>query len=1002
MPDDQDQKPGILSQVGSAIGRALESGPAISKAPQEGVEPESDPFTDLAGGAVAAKLGEGAADILGNEIGSIGKNIMAPEEYRAAVNKALLGDPQAKLQVAAHEAQHRLMSGEGLPSQPVNISSGSQKPIYSAAEAMAANEGKAEEPGLAERIRAKSMQQLSGPSQKPVFTSADALKKNYPQGYADGGVVGGESPDFISDDQMAAHSPTMGTETPDFIPDDQFKSDEERHEERYGSLGQQALTAAESGAKGLLGPIAPGVETALGVNPEDIREREAENPAIAGTSEAVGFVAPALASLGAGAAAKMGLTAAAKAIPTLAKVSQLGALDAITAKLGLTAGETLASKIGVTAAKGAIDNMLLTGSDEASRMILKDPLQSSETAISDIGLSGVIGAALGGGLGAAGHLFQATVGDKAAKLAADFQGRLNEHMTNPNPVASMTTELSDLHNQITGLADEVYGAEGLKSKDIAKALPEMNNKILNQSGEITEKLENAAQKLAKDDHVGLLETEIGKYKQAIQSNEPEKIFNATQDLKKQLQEWGKFDKDAPGALKERPFRNASKDLAYDLRTSLEDTSVWGKAAERQQAINKAFSEYYPALKDFRSTFMTKVGGDYTMNPAKVETYLNQLGKSSAEIKQAKLQNFVDATNKYKKVIGDSHVNLGMESPITHTPMAITMASLGEKTLGSKLADAFISKGLTDAGSKTLGGAIVGGLAHIMGAHSGIGAIIGAHTLGPFFKSVLPGIAKALLHNPANAQGFRAAAEYGAAVVKGELASTKAVKALFKKGVSVLSESQIPTDKEKDKLNKQLQTLQVNPDKLFEAKDHLQHYLPDHSMAQQETLGNIITHLNAIRASQDKQAPLDSKPVLSTTQKAQYNRALEIAQQPLVVMEAIKNGTITANDINNLGSMYPALYNGLKEKILSEMTDFMNKDGVVPYKTRIGLSMFLAQPLDSTMSPMSIMAAQPIPKQPPMPQQGKTKGSKSSPALQKMSQGYATPGQAREAHRQAKP
>jgi hypothetical protein len=85
-----------------------------------------------------------------------------------------------------------------------------------------------------------------------------------------------------------------------------------------------------------------------------------------------------------------------------------------------------------------------------------------------------------------------------------------------------------------------------------------------------------------------------------------------------------------------------------------------------------------------------------------------------------------------------------------------------------------------------------------------------------------------------------------------------------------------------------------------------------------------------------------------------------------------------------------------------MTDFMNKDGVVPYKTRIGLSMFLAQPLDSTMSPMSIMAAQPIPKQPPMPQQGKTKGSKSSPALQKMSQGYATPGQAREAHRQAKP
>jgi hypothetical protein len=43
----------------------------------------------------------------------------------------------------------------------------------------------------------------------------------------------------------------------------------------------------------------------------------------------------------------------------------------------------------------------------------------------------------------------------------------------------------------------------------------------------------------------------------------------------------------------------SKCLAYDVRNALEDTKVWGKAAERQQAINKAFSEFkLPAyLKD---------------------------------------------------------------------------------------------------------------------------------------------------------------------------------------------------------------------------------------------------------------------------------------------------------------------------------------------------------------------------------------------------------------------
>jgi hypothetical protein len=76
-----------------------------------------------------------------------------------------------------------------------------------------------------------------------------------------------------------------------------------------------------------------------------------------------------------------------------------------------------------------------------------------------------------------------------------------------------------------------------------------------------------------------------------------------------------------------------------------------------------------------------------------------------------------------------------------------------------------------------------------------------------------------------------------------------------------------------------------------------------------------------------------------------------------------------------------------------MTESLSKGKSIPYKTRIGLSMFMAQPLDSTMTPGAILSAQPQPAPPPQPQ-GKEKGS----SLAKLPKSYQTPGQAAESDR----
>jgi hypothetical protein len=229
---------------------------------------------------------------------------------------------------------------------------------------------------------------LAQPDLTPQERALLTQRANKPKNYADGGEVEPEGlNEFLAspESQPGVVNPSEPEGLNEFLAP-------ELKEAQYGTFGQQAKTALEGAAQGLVGPAAPAIEQGLGVNPEDIRARAETNPMIHGASELVGLVAPAFATRGASLLERAGLGAAAEALPAVAKATQFGALEAIQAKLGLTAGETLASKIGTGAAKAAIDNMLISGSDETSKMILQDPNQSAQTAIANIGIAGVLGA----------------------------------------------------------------------------------------------------------------------------------------------------------------------------------------------------------------------------------------------------------------------------------------------------------------------------------------------------------------------------------------------------------------------------------------------------------------------------------------------------------------------------------------------------------------------------------------------------------------------------------
>lgn len=831
-------------------------------------------------------------------------------------------------------------------------------------------------------------QKMQGKRNSELSTTVDDTRKKF----AEGGLTSSApSSDFMTDEQMNQMSPQSSG--PDFMTDDQMH---EAHD-KYTTPGQQVMAGAEAVGRGLLGPVAPIAQqvfnkAVFNQEPEEtnknIRGREEANPGLAKATEAATVLGSMYVGIGeAGAIAKAG-----QAVFKIGEAS------------------SLAAKVGNAAARGAVENMLLQGSDEASKMIIQDPHASSQTAITNIGLAGLLGGGLGGTLETVAGAFKPS-GSKVSQMLEDFKGRIDEHMQNPDPTSALHGELTDHYNNIKSIADDVYGPQGLKAQDIEKSMPEMSEKISNQATGVSDSLSSKLETMSKDSYkfpprlTARLASDVEAFQTAIgNAKSPGEIFNATQDLKQTLQGYSKYDKFVKPTDEAYDFVRESKKLAFDLRNQLEDKAVWGKAAERQQQINKAFTDFKPALKDFESKFTEEVGGEKLVSPGKVQSYLNSVGKASGEVKKSMLGSFLDESERYAKVLSDSHANLGIDSPMVHSPLNIAWSTLKRKTTGAKMADIFINKGLTDAGGKSLGAAAGAAIGHGVGVGKEIGALIGAHALGPFFSSVLPAIAKPMLKLASNREGFQEAASYSASVAKGEKLVDKTIKNLFKEdSISALPPSAIPSDKDTSKLEKVLAALRLNSNSLIDSTGSMGHYLPDHATSLTATATNATNFLNNQAPNSTPGSPMDSAIKVPAYQKSDYNRLLKIAQQPLMIVEHIKRGTLNYHDVQAVQTMYPNLYGKLVQKMSNEIIAAKDKQKAIPYKIRLGMSLFMGQPLDSTMTPMSIISTQKATAGSGSQQQpqGKPPAASSTKELTKAPAANRTPGQARQYNQQTK-
>lgn len=201
---------------------------------------------------------------------------------------------------------------------------------------------------------------------------------------------------------------------------------------------------------------------------------------------------------------------------------------------------------------------------------------------------------------------------------------------------------------------------------------------------------------------------------------------------------------------------------------------------------------------------------------------------------------------------------------------------------------------------------------------------------------------------------------------------------------------------RDKLDRLVTEAATNPEKLFGINDN--NPIDEYSQSFAATSTRAVRLLSALKPNTDPQNPLDGKRKASQEAIGKYHRALDIANKPMILFDSIKKGSITAFDIATLHQIYPSLYGQMRQQLTNNLIEAKNKGIVVPYSTRIGLSLFLGQALDSTLTPASILAAQPKPaSQDPQVNSDELKPppASSMKALSKSASAYRTPSQAAE-------
>jgi hypothetical protein len=836
-----------------------------------------------------------------------------------------------------------------------------------------------------------------------------------------------DSPDFIPDEAMPAAqgqqapSPAASTDNaPDFIPDEQVESqgNQASGETKYGihgfnlpqNEGERQLGKAEleSGIKGFAGHAATALGekglTALGVQgltPEDQAAREeylkSVNPALPALTEAAGFGVGVFSPI----SAVKAFTGAGELLRGGLKLGEVG-LAAKAAAMGAEKA-SIASRLAAGSIQAGSELAAMQTDDEISKAV-NGTSKGIGDAITNVGLAAALGGIGGGALSGVGM---------AGKSIADkinlpgMIDRFSYRASGINPQENLQNEMSNAITTWKDMRKEMTGEGGVKSQVVDQLSPKSYTPaISNQVQEVADKANASLKEMMSD--ADLYPIRLTKNFQrdlnifenaATNAKTPADSFKAMDEFKRRTAEYYPWGRQPPKTIDpEYGFLQHTEDLRKTLQEGLTNEKVWGELGGFQNELNAAYSNVIKPAKMVEGKFFTDAGHGPEMDPGKFKRYVNEAGRfEDPTIKQQIVENFSKGLEDFNNARISAYTKRGLVDPRGETPipMGAIKESLGKTPFEHKFADAMYDKLGPEAIGRSVA-ALGGGLA---GSLIGGGGVETAAALASerAFGKMISAFIKPIMEKTANTAAFRGGLNFIKNVAQGNQKLVNAAAAIFGAGVKTVPNHYIPDIKQITGLDEKLKKLQNDHASLLNVSGNLDHYLPEHAQKLGQTAMNAVNFLNSQRPSSTKVGILDADIPPSKAQEADFNRKLQIAEQPLMPLQHIQDGTLLPSDVSTLKTLYPDHYPKMVQQLMTAMTDHIHGGGTIPYKIRQGLSLFMGQPLDSTMQPASIMAIQgtfaKAPAQQP-PGGGKAKGSTAK--LGKMATNLQTQEQSREA------
>ncbi len=884
---------------------------------------------------------------------------------------------------------------------------------------------------------------LGNEPESPVASSA-APKINDPSADIANGILGNEQ----GSDEMAGV--------------DQRLANYDKLQSQYGTIPQQALTAAEGAAQGLAGPVATAAEAGLtklgvpGLSPEAQEFRAKANPIARYGTEATAFGVSALYGVGeAGLLAKIG--AAANDAAGLAKGAKI-------ARAAVSTGSELAA---------------LQSGNEISKAINGDPGQTLGTAAINVGLAGILGAAGGAAIGSVGPLWKSYT-----KSAAEDAGVIGERTA---PVASGDDILADSimkpkekESFLAGLqkqkpnaeeiqkAGDFFGAPVSSSQKSASDYVQSMDSALSQSPTLSgvarrQEIDNGFAKIgdAVDGVMGSAEDSTAFDRgQTIKDQIQNKVDTMYQPLKEKYANRLAYAQtvDIPDAARLKQYDKlielshgigevGSKE-GQEVRNIAERALAQNTVADYDKLISRLGTEQRMARISGNTDLAHAIGQasesiqEFQINQtAKIGASLQSEGAEHAEaiasdlIKEHKAlkAEYRDFKETLTDLLTDARLGKrnatvgGVEQVLENVPneklvdkMFDPKNAAGLQRLREKFPDVF--KTVIDGKKADLARAAGGDIKALLknvnklspeiqemmfnpqekeildkariwidslpknvgpsGTPKGMAfmAALQSHPLTTIVNNTKDFAIKNLLRfaSPSEIEANKVVSDYINTGVKGAKLLSNAAKAFFTSS-DVVPKHLLPNDASRDRLKKQLDAMNEDKDSASNIGGGVGHYLPGHATAAGMMAATAQNYFNALKPKAPPSAPLDAKPPVNKFNEAKYNRALDIAQQPLLVLKHAKSGTLQAQDVQTLNTIYPSLHSQIVSKLSEQMNAHLSSGKPIPYVERRSLSMLLGVPLDSTMGPQaaqSIMMANAgqIAQQNQPQQGGKTSGT----------------------------